>query len=243
MATLVLSGDPAVNVSLRRNASARRLSLRVSAIDGQVILSLPRWSSTSAAMQFVREKEGWIRRQLACRTGEIIPQIGGHVMLGGRAVAVVATDLRVVQYSAGKIMVPGDALRVPVRVGAFLKVLARQHLGDACDRHAAALGVDYGRISLRDTRTRWGSCTAQGNLMFSWRLVMAPARVLDYVAAHEVAHRVEMNHSRAYWDVVERVFADYGEPRAWLRDNGHRLHAYRFGALTAHDLRDHGAPC
>ena len=229
MAKLVLAGEPAVDVTLRRNARARRLSLRVSRFDGCVTLSLPRWSSTSEAMDFAREKEGWIRRQLARKSDEILPRIGGHVMFEGVLVDVTATRSRAAHYSGGKILVPGDPERAPARIAAFLKVMARQRLTVACDSHAALLGLDYGRISLRDTRSRWGSCTTQGNLMFSWRLVMAPAWVLQYVAAHEVAHLVEMNHSPAYWDVVERVYPGYGEPRKWLRQNGHRLHAYRFG--------------
>ena len=229
MAKLVLAGDPAVDVFVRRNGSARRLSLRVSRLDGCVTLSLPRWSSTSEAMEFAREKEDWIRRQLARKTDEIIPRIGGHVMFEGSQVELVATRSRAAHYANGKILVPGDPARVAVRVAAFLKVMARQRLTIACDRHAALLGLEYGRITLRDTRSRWGSCTTQGNLMFSWRLVMAPVRVLEYVAAHEVAHLVKMNHSSAYWDVVERVYPGYGAPRKWLRQNGHRLHAYRFG--------------
>ncbi|MGR3342653.1 MAG: M48 family metallopeptidase [Paracoccaceae bacterium] len=229
MAKLVLAGDPAVDVIVRRNARARRLSLRVSRFDGSVTLSLPRWSLRFEAMEFAREKEGWIRRQLARKTDEILPRIGGQVMFEGVPVEVAATRSRAAHYSDGKILVPGDLERVAVRVAAFLKAMARQRLTVACDHHAALLGLDYGRITLRDTRSRWGSCTTQGNLMFSWRLVMAPVPVLQYVAAHEVAHLVQMNHSPAYWDVVERLCPGYGEPRKWLRQNGHRLHAYRFG--------------
>ncbi len=228
MAKLVLAGDPAVDVIVRRNARARRLSLRVSRFDGCVTLSLPRWSSRFEAMDFARQKEGWIRRQLACNSDQILPRIGGHVMFEGVQVQLVATRSRAAHFADGKILVPGSPERVSVRIAAFLKAMARHRLTAACDHHAALLGLDYGRITLRDTRSRWGSCTTQGNLMFSWRLVMAPVQVLQYVAAHEVAHLVEMNHSPAYWDVVERVFPGFGEPRKWLRQNGHRLHAYRF---------------
>ncbi len=229
MAKLVLAGDPAVDVTLRRNVRARRLSLRVSRIDGRVTLSLPRWSSQSEAMAFAREKEAWIRRQLTRKSAEIVPRIGGQVMFDGNQVELVAARSKATHFSDGKILVAGDPARAAVRIAAFLKVIARQRLTNVCDRHAALLGLEYGRITLRDTRSRWGSCTMQGNLMFSWRLVMARAEVLDYVAAHEVAHLAEMNHSSAYWKVVERLFPAYGEPRKWLRQNGHRLHAYRFG--------------
>jgi len=83
-------------------------------------------------------------------------------------------------------------------------------------------------VSFRDTRSRWGSCTAQGRLMFCWRLAMAPTVVQDYVAAHEAAHLVHMDHSRAYWGAVARIMPDYAHHRAWLRSHGAALHGYRF---------------
>ena len=101
-------------------------------------------------------------------------------------------------------------------------------LAQASDRHASALGLAHRAISLRDTRSRWGSCNHSGRLMFSWRLAMAPPDILDYVAAHEVAHRRHMDHSAAFWATVERIHGAYAGPRAWLRENGASLHRYRF---------------
>jgi len=116
----------------------------------------------------------------------------------------------------------------PARLKAFLKLQARGRLQVACEFYAERLGRGFGKITLRDTRSRWGSCSANGDLMFSWRLIMAPPEVLDYVAAHEVAHLVEMNHSAAYWDVVRGIYPDYEAPRCWLKANGGLLHRYRF---------------
>ncbi len=108
---------------------------------------------------------------------------------------------------------------------AFLRALAQARLTAASDRHAAALGRCYTAMALRDTRSRWGSCTDRGRLMYSWRLAMAPPEVLDYVAAHEVAHLVHADHSPAYWAVVRAVFGDPKPHRAWLRTHGAALHA------------------
>lgn len=111
---------------------------------------------------------------------------------------------------------------------AALKCLARDRLAEATDRHAASIGRQVRRITLRDTRSRWGSCTSEGNLMFSWRLILAPPEVLDYVAAHEVAHLVHMDHSRAFWAQVERLFPPHEPARAWLKREGTGLHRWRF---------------
>jgi predicted metal-dependent hydrolase len=103
-------------------------------------------------------------------------------------------------------------------------------LVQASDHYAAKIGRRVTRVTLRDTRSRWGSCTAEGALMYSWRLIMAPPEVLRYVAAHEVAHLVEMNHSNRFWAVVEGLYPGWQTQRAWLRSHGGALHGLRFGA-------------
>ena len=119
---------------------------------------------------------------------------------------------------------PGPAIE------AFLKALARDRLLAASKRYATRLERSFARLTLRDTRSRWGSCSATGNLMYSWRLILAPPDVLDYVAAHEVAHLAHMDHSPAFWGTVEALCPGYAEPRAWLRREGAGLHRYRFRA-------------
>ncbi len=228
MGQVLLEGDPPIAVELKRSARSRRLSLRVSRLDGRVTLSLPNWIQQAEAAAFAREKEMWIRGQLRHCPDEIIPHIGGVVLFEGREVPIVAGSGRAARFVDGKIVVPGDPERTPARIAAYLKVMARQRLDAACTYYSEQLGIGFNRISLRDTRSRWGSCTTEKNLMFSWRLVMAPVEVLDYVAAHEVAHLLEMNHSAAYWAVVAKIFPDYKARRGWLRVNGARLHAYRF---------------
>ncbi len=128
---------------------------------------------------------------------------------------------------------PGPAARIAPRVAAWLREESRRACVAGVARHAAALGLRPGRISLRDPRSRWGSCTASGDLMFSWRLIMAPTAVLDYVVAHEVAHLAEMNHSPRFWAVVKRLCPDYLVARDWLRRNGATLHRHNFGAVPA----------
>ena len=141
---------------------------------------------------------------------------------------------RGVQRLDDSLLVGGDAATLAPRLQAWLKTLARERLAAASDRHAAALGRNVTQISLRDARSRWGSCTAKGRLMYSWRLILAPPEVLDYVAAHEVAHLVQMNHSDAFWAVVERLYPGWQRQRDWLRGGeGQALHAWDFTSARA----------
>ena len=221
-------GSPPIEILLCRSTRARRYSLRVSNSDGRVRLTLPNGAPEHAAVDFAERQEGWIRRALERQPERVAPTHDMPILFRGQTVPVVAGPGRSVTFRGDAIEVPGPADTVPARLRAFLKVQARGELADAADRHAATLGVRVARISLRDTRSRWGSCTADGGLMFSWRLIMAPPGVLDYVAAHEVAHLVEMNHSAAFWAVVARLKPDYAPERRWLKRNGAELHRLQF---------------
>lgn len=231
----LLPGEPPVEITLRRSARARRFSLRVSRLDGRVTLSMPARAREAEALRFAAEKAGWLREVL----GEAPPRLGldfgAAVPFEGRALSLRPAAVRAVRVEGEAMLAPPDAARLGPRVEAFLKFAARQRLQSACEIHAATLGRRFARITLRDTRSRWGSCTADGALMFSWRLIMAPPAVLDYVAAHEVAHLAEMNHSPAFWSVVRRLVPDYEDHRRWLKRHGTGLHRLDFGAGRADD--------
>ena len=144
-----------------------------------------------------------------------------------REIRRVAGPGRTARLSGGILTVGGTGPAGPP-VAAWLKLRARDALLEAVGRHAAALGRPSGGVRLGDARTRWGSCSPRGTLSFSWRLAMAPPAILDYVAAHEVAHLAEMNHSPRFWAVVARLMPDYARRRKWLKTEGRALHRYRF---------------
>lgn len=227
MAEHCLPGPPPVPLTLRRSARARRITLRVSQLDGRVTLTLPRGVAEAEAIGFAESREAWIRGHLDARPREIRVAAGVDIPVEGHSLRIVTGPGRAPRRI-------GDTLLVPERgdpgasARAWLKALARDRLAAASNRHAAALGVRYARLTLRDTRSRWGSCSSIGGLMYSWRLIMAPPPVLDYVAAHEVAHLREMNHSPAFWDLVQALFGAWEAPRRWLHDEGSTLHRYRF---------------
>lgn len=223
-----LPGDPPIPLILRRSAQAKRISLRISQLDGRVTLTMPKRLAEREALDFARSKEAWIRKHLEARGEDVTIGEGAELPLGGRMYPVLAGTGRRVQITPEGIFVPGPPERVGKRLSAHLKELARDRLAGASDDYAARLGRSYTRLSLRDTRSRWGSCTSDGGLMYSWRLVMAPPEVLDYVAAHEVAHLAEMNHSAAFWAEVTRIYGDYAAARGWLRTHGNTLHRYKF---------------
>ncbi len=222
---LVLPGSPAVQVRLRRSPRARRLSLRVSGVDGRVTLSLPHAVPLAAARDFLDRQADWVRGHLADRPHPWSPRIGGVIPVGGRDLPIVVGRRARLHSDRAELR---DGSPAGPQLAALLKAHARVRLAAACDGFAAQIGRPYTALVLRDTRSRWGSCSSAGRLMFSWRLVMAPPEVLDYVAAHEVAHLAEMNHSRAFWIEVARLCPEYAVRRRWLRDHGAVLHGIRF---------------
>ncbi|MEX3316460.1 M48 family metallopeptidase [Sulfitobacter sp. PS-8MA] len=224
----VLPGNPPIPLTLRRSARARRISLRISQLDGRVTLTLPKRLPEREALAFAETKQDWIRKHLAARGADVIVGPGAELPLAGKMLRVTAGPGRGVRIGAAEIAVPGPEESIGKRLAAHLREMARDRLAGACDGYAARLGRPYHRLTLRDTRSRWGSCTSDGGLMFSWRLIMTPPEVLDYVAAHEVAHLAQMNHSPAFWAEVTRIYGDYGPARQWLRDHGGGLHRYRF---------------
>lgn len=179
--------------------SARKTIAIQVAADGSVTVRTPRRCSRKAAEDFVREKQQWVLRKQ-------------HEMKQ-RSREQEEEKKNLPKWG------PEDYQRYRELAGQVL----RRRTAYFADR----MGVDYGRITIRDQRTRWGSCSARGNLNFNWRLILAPAEVLDYVVVHELAHRREMNHSGQFWRLVGNVLPDYQARRQWLKKNGELLMGQR----------------
>jgi len=224
----VIAGNPPVEITLRASSRARRISLRISGLDGRVTLTYPRHVASDEALEFAHAKADWLRTRLDKTPEAVFVAVGAAIPVEGREMRITAGVGRSLSIRDGTICLPQAATATGVVVEAWLKALARERLVAASDRYAAKLGRQYARLTLRDTRSRWGSCSSLGGLMYSWRLIMAPPEVLDYVAAHEVAHLQEMHHGPEFWDLVAELCPDYQAPRRWLRDNGSGLHRFRF---------------
>ncbi len=217
-------GDPAIAVVIKRSARARRYSLRISNKDGSISLTVPKYAVMSEALSFAREQEGWMRKHLAKQLKPLTLEIGGSVLLDGEYRHIEPGTGRTVRCDGEVLQVPGPTEKVPTKLKAYFKTMARERMVSASIHYADLLNKPIGRITMRDTRSRWGSCTSDGNLMYSWRLIMAPKAVQAYVAAHEACHLIEMNHSDAYWSLVQSIFPDYKMHRSWLKKNGTLLH-------------------
>ena len=224
----ILAGDCVVEVTVRRNARARRYTLRLDRRGDGAVVTIPRRGSLTEAKAFVARHAGWIAERLDARPD--MPEVPVAVPIRGVMHQVLSTGsprgrIRIVALDEGPaIEVPGDAPHVRRRLTDHLKKEARADLAAAVAHHAAALGVRPQAIRLKDTTSRWGSASARGVLAFSWRLVMAPPFVLDYVAAHEVAHLKEMNHSDRFWVICETLCPATEAAKAWLNKNGAGLH-------------------
>jgi predicted metal-dependent hydrolase len=224
-------------VALRRIATSRRFTLRIRSATRDVVLTMPTRSSVKAAREFAERHAAWIGLRLAR-----LPQ---PVAFEPRAVTPLrGVDHRIVHRPGQRgvvwlessergplICVSGERPHVARRVTDFLKREARKDLEAAVARYSMQLGVKPRRIALRDTVSRWGSCSSTGGLNFSWRLILAPPFVLDYLAAHEVAHITHMNHSALFWKLTRRLHPGTDRAESWLKVHGANLH--RFGATWA----------
>ncbi len=229
---LDLGGEP-VTVRLRFDTRARRYLLRVPADMGTPVLTVPRSGSLASARTFAERNSGWLRVKLKERpavvgfaAGAIIPVRGRNHLLASTGKLRGLVEVDEAEESMPVLHVPGEEAHLNRRVTDWLRQQARGDLSEAVARHTRTLGVSAARITIRDTSSRWGSCTSDGRLSFCWRLILAPSSVLDYVAAHEVSHLREMNHSVRFWRLCEGLAPQTNEARQWLRDNGLRLHSY-----------------
>lgn len=225
-----------VDVLLKVNRRARRVSVRLDA-KGRVTAVAPSAARLNEAAEFARLRADWIQTRLAVRPPAQSLKPGGSVPVRGRPLRLVAAGdasaARIVERDGETVILAGGTGEAFQR--RVLRRLRAEALADfqACvKRHAARIGFDAVTVAVADPRSRWGSCTpARASIRGSWRLILAPPDILDYVAAHEVAHLRHPDHSDRFWALVRDLFGDPGPARAWLRANGARLHAV--GAVPA----------
>lgn len=223
-------------VEVRRHPKARRLTLRVSRTRRAIVVTLPAQCDVGEAGSFVHRHIDWVRERLGSIPEPVPFRDGAFMPLRGEPHRIVfsATRLeapvicldRLDGAKFGVLNVGGNRAHAPRRLREWLFEAARTDIDERILLHAKRLCVKPRRLTIRDQTSRWGSCSSNGSLSFSWRLIMAPPFVLDYVAAHEVAHLREMNHGPNFWRLVKETMPRMDEAKSWLQIYGMDLHRY-----------------
>jgi predicted metal-dependent hydrolase len=221
-----------VEIILRTNPRARRFIVKVDPATGEVSVVAPSLRSLDRALDFARKERDWIAGRLADVPEPVPLELGSVLMFRG-----IEHMIKSGEGGRTPVWIDRDAFRPTIRVAGlpehasrrlldWLKREARRRIDERVTVYAAMLGVKPKRITIRDTSSRWGSCSSARSLSFSWRLVLAPPNVLDYVVAHEVCHLRELNHKPRFWRLVEMIVPDIERSQTWLSENGALLHRY-----------------
>lgn len=229
---VVCDGEP-VGVRIRRNRQARRYTLRIHAATRDVVLTMPPRGSLREAKTFAQKHAAWIAARLKrlpqaapFAHGITLPLRGVPHRIEHRTLARGTVWCECGDDGAQILCVAGAPEHVARRVRDYLKREAKRELAVASRAAAEALGAEVARVAIRDQASRWGSCSTTGVLSYSWRLILAPPFVLQYLAAHEASHLIEMNHSLRFWRLVERICPDFRRAKTWLDAHGTDLHRY-----------------
>lgn len=227
---LIAKSGASVPVRVHIDRRARRVSVRIDPVAREAVATAPAPRYALDAISFASERVEWIAERLGAIPPPVVFRPGAYIPLRGIIHQLKQADSgRTVRVDAAgqtpALLIPGSRDAFADKARAFFRAAARTDLAERVAAHAETLKVKPRSIAIKDMRSRWGSCSSVGRLNFTWRLVCAPPFALDYVAAHEVAHLKEMNHSARFWRQVERCIPDWREARAWLQQSGSALHA------------------
>ncbi len=228
LTVIALPDGREATLRVRRSARARRLAIRILPTSGTAELVLPKRASMRQGIAFAKDRADWLQEHLAQLPPPIPFADGAIVPLRGRPLTI-----RRVEGLTDDIRCAGDSLIVQIArrdlsaaVRDYLRSEAKRELRERATGMAARINLPFRRLTVRDTHSRWGSCSWQGDLSFSWRLILAPDPVIDYMVAHEVAHLAHMDHSDSFWRMVDRLTGDVDDAKDWLRQHGAGLHRY-----------------
>ncbi len=220
-------GEVRLPIKIKKLRTSRRMIIRYQPLQKSVSLTLPQSATIKQGIDFINRKQEWIIRQVkqyshnnSFSDGNIIPILGKNIRLehiGGRGLISETENIW---------QVHGDIEFMERRVKNLIIKKTKSEIIILAENFAKQLNVKIGNITLRDTSSRWGSCSHDGNLSFSWRLAFAPYEVMVYIVAHEVAHIREHNHSNRFWELVEKLNPEFMKAENWLKKNGKLLYQY-----------------
>lgn len=215
----------AFQVEFKTHKRAKRMKLRYDATKDCAIITMPPRSNKRDAHKFASRHISWLEEQRKSAPDRIFLAPGYFIPIEGIPFLVVhrPDNTGSVKMTDFEIIVGGNESGLSKRLENYLKKRARQRIEPLAQEMAQSIGESFRRIQIRDTKSRWGSCSSSGTLSFSWRLIMCPDNIIDYVVAHEVSHIKEMNHSPAFWHVVDQLVDDAKTSRSWLKNEGQAL--------------------
>jgi predicted metal-dependent hydrolase len=222
-------GNVNIDIHMRVSTRTHRLSLKLHPSDNVVYLTKPPLAQQNDVINFLEKSRGWLAKVLNDRGTNIAFKEGNTIPILGKdhVISYLYAETPSIFQADGHLVVKGfDPIIVPGLVKDWLRTHIYQYLSGASQNFAKQIGKNVGMITVKDTKSRWGSCSHSGNLAYSWRLVLAPQSVAEYVCAHEVAHLMEMNHSPKFWKLVGTLCPDYANQRRWLKVNGKSLFIY-----------------
>jgi len=223
-----------INYTIRNSKKAKRILIKILP-DAKVELVVPIGASVNKAKQFINSKQHWINSRLTKMALDSCASISddSSVIIFAQRYKLLHCQKyipQLFQFEDSELLISKHLNKPDIKImlKAYLLSILKEYIRPMCEEYCLALGVKYKKISLKDTKGQWGSCSARGNLSFSWRLVFAPKDVVKYLVVHEVSHLVQRNHSSKFWAVVENLYPEYKSPQRWLKRNGSMLHSIRF---------------
>lgn len=221
-----------IEIICRKSSKAKRVIIRISQ-DKIVQLIVPKRVSFKNAINFLHSKSDWIYEKFSVISNKQQPELqkfgdnSSISIFGNNYTIIYGNSLRGnIKIQEDKIIIYGEKEKIHNKILQYINKIAANYIKNKIQDYNKMGEFKYKRITVRDTKTRWGSCSSKGNLSFSWRLALAPREVFDYVIAHELAHLKEMNHSKNFWHIVSILYPDYKKARKWLKTNGSNLHLY-----------------
>ncbi len=218
-----------IPIYLSERKGVKRITLAFSSKTRRMVLTAPPRTPRTYLRTFIKTHHDWIQQQFTK------PVVQPKVFAPGISVPFEGRDYTLVHHISNRVIVEirndtlfvqAAASRIDTHVRRFLTKHAQESLEAASRSFAQTLGVSIEKITVKAMHTRWGSCSSDGNLNYNWRLILAPPEILMYVCAHEVAHRIYMDHSAAFWQTVATLYPDYKTARLWLKKNGQSLYAF-----------------
>ncbi|MBN1880791.1 MAG: M48 family metallopeptidase [Deltaproteobacteria bacterium] len=208
--------------------------------DGTLTIRAPRWADDDIIARVITEKRAWIEKKQdevraiqrlnppkTYQSGELFPYLGEECEL-----QIVPGNKRLILNDGVFLLGRGRQDGAKSTFEAWYRKQAKSYIPSRVSRFADALGLSYRSVKINGAKKRWGSCSSTGNLNFTWRLMMAPVEMIDYVIVHELCHLTHPNHSRAFWELVGSVVPDYRRKRRWLREHTHRLNLDEGGCVS-----------